>query len=137
MLYFVVVHRGFRKPLIIATPKNLLRDKKATSSLADMGPGTRFKRVYSEADSAIASNADKVRRLIMCSGKVYYELVDERLRRGITDVAIVRIEQIAPFPWDRVAGEAALYSKAEVMWVQVRSHHFLVSSATASATAKC
>ena len=121
MLCFVVVHRGFRKPLIIATPKNLLRDKKATSSLADMGPGTRFKRVYSEADSAIASNAGKVRRLIMCSGKVYYELVDERLRRGITDVAIVRIEQIAPFPWDRVAGEAALYSKAEVMWVQVRS----------------
>lgn len=113
------MHRSFRKPLIIATPKNLLRDKKATSSLSEMANDTRFKRMYGEKDKAIVANAAKVRRLIACSGKIFYELEEERERRGITDVAIVRLEQIAPFPWDKMAAEIALYSNAEVMWVQV------------------
>jgi len=113
------VHRSFRKPLIIATPKNLLRDKKATSSLSEMADDTRFKRMYGEKDTNVVANAAKVRRLIICSGKIFYELEEERERRGITDVAIVRLEQIAPFPWDKMAKEIALYSNAEVMWVQV------------------
>ena len=113
------MHRSFRKPLIIATPKNLLRDKKATSSLSEMADDTRFKRMYGEKDTNIVANATKVRRLIACSGKIFYELEEERERRGITDVAIVRLEQIAPFPWDKMAKEIALYSNAEVMWVQV------------------
>lgn len=113
------VHRDFRKPLVIATPKNLLRDKKATSALLDMSENTRFKRVYGETDESIVKAAAKVRRVIMCSGKIFYELMDERQSRGMTDVAIVRIEQIAPFPWDRVAEEAKLFENADIMWVQV------------------
>ena len=84
-----------------------------------MAENTKFKRVIGEESAIIKSSPEKVRRLIFCSGKIYYELVEEREKRGITDVAIVRIEQIAPFPWDHVAEEAALYSRADVMWVQV------------------
>lgn len=112
------IHRDFRKPLVIATPKNLLRDKKCTSTLESMAQGTRFQRVYKETDLAIEQNADKVRRVIFCSGKIYYELVDERTKKNIQDVAVVRIEQLAPFPFDHVAREAARYANAEVCWVQ-------------------
>lgn len=112
------IHRDFRKPLIIVTPKNLLRDKKCTSTLEEMGEQTKFKRVYKEVDPEVLSNSKNVRRVILCTGKIYYELVDERTKLGITDVAIVRVEQLAPFPWDKVAQEAATYMNAEVMWVQ-------------------
>ena len=112
------IHRDFRKPLIVVTPKNLLREKKCTSTLEEMGEHTQFKRVYSEIDPAVSNNASKVRRVILCTGKIYYELVDERNKLNITDVAIIRVEQLAPFPWDKVAEEAACYSNAEVMWVQ-------------------
>lgn len=112
------IHRDFRKPLIIATPKNLLREKKCTSTLEDMGENTRFIRVYDETDAAIVKNAEQVKRVVFCSGKLYFELVDERVKRGMTDVAIVRIEQLAPFPWDRVAAQMALYSGAEAVWAQ-------------------
>ena len=112
------IHRDFRKPLIVVSPKNLLRDRRCTSTLAEMGEHTKFKRVYRETDAAISGNPDKVRRLLMCSGKVYFELVEHREKLGITDVAIVRVEQLAPFPWDKVAEEAACYKNADVMWVQ-------------------
>jgi 2-oxoglutarate dehydrogenase E1 component len=112
------LHREFRKPLIIATPKNLLREKKCTSTLEEMGTGTKFARTIGETDEEIVKNADKVRRLIMCSGKIYFELEEERLQRGLKDVAIVRVEQLAPFPWDHVADECHRYSNAEVVWVQ-------------------
>jgi 2-oxoglutarate dehydrogenase E1 component len=112
------IHRDFRKPLIIATPKNLLREKKCTSSLDDMAKGTKFMRVIEEVDLAVSSNPTNVRKLLFCSGKVYYEIAEEREKRGIKDVAIVRIEQIAPFPWDKVAREVDRYSNAEVLWVQ-------------------
>lgn len=71
-----------------------------------------------ETDKSIENNADGVRKLLFCSGKIYYELVEEREKRKISDVAIVRVEQLAPFPWDKVAREAARYHKAEVVWVQ-------------------
>jgi 2-oxoglutarate dehydrogenase E1 component len=112
------LHREFRKPLIVVAPKNLLRDKRCTSTLEEMGPGTIFHRVFPEADSAIVNNSTQVRRLIFCTGKVYYDLVQARTERGVNDVAIVRLEQIAPFPFDRVAEQSALYSNAEVTWVQ-------------------
>lgn len=112
------LHRDFRKPLIVVTPKNLLREKKCTSTLADMGEHTKFKRVYRETDAQISGNPDKVRRVIYCTGKIYYELVDEREKRGIKDIAIIRIEQLAPFPWDKVAEEAAYYKNAEALWCQ-------------------
>jgi 2-oxoglutarate dehydrogenase E1 component len=112
------IHRDFRKPLVIATPKNLLREKKCTSTLDDISLSTKFIRVYPEVDPAIVAKADTVKRVVFCTGKIYYELVDERSKRNITDIAIVRIEQIAPFPWDKVALEMAQYKNAEVTWCQ-------------------
>jgi len=113
------IHRDFRKPLIIATPKNLLREKKCTSLLSDMTENTKFRRVYGEIDEAILQNKNNIKRLIFCTGKFYYELVAEREKRGIVDVSIVRIEQLAPFPWDRVAAEIATYPNAkDVLWAQ-------------------
>lgn len=112
------VHRDFRKPLILVTPKNLLRDKKCTSTLAEMTERTKFKRIYKEVDPEIEKNFEAVRRIIFCSGKIYYELIEERQLKGIKDVAVIRIEQLAPFPWDKVAEECALYKNADVMWCQ-------------------
>ena len=112
------IHRDFRKPLVIATPKNLLREKKCTSTLDDIAEDKKFIRVYPEADANISGQSEKVKRVVFCTGKIYYELVDERAKRGITDIAIVRIEQLAPFPWDKVAGEMKLYGNAEALWCQ-------------------
>jgi 2-oxoglutarate dehydrogenase E1 component len=112
------VHRDFRKPLIIATPKNLLREKKCNSRLEEMSENTKFKRVYGEIDESIKGSPENVRKLVFCSGKIFYELVEEREKRGIKDVSIVRIEQIAPFPWDKVSEEIALYKNAEIIWSQ-------------------
>jgi 2-oxoglutarate dehydrogenase E1 component len=111
------IHRDFRKPLIVVAPKNLLRDRRCTSSLQEMGPGTQFVRLYPETDPLVRGNPDKVRKLIFCTGKIYYELLEEREKRGASakDVAVVRIEQLAPFPWDKVAAEAAKYDKAAVV----------------------
>ena len=103
---------------IVVTPKNLLREKKCVSSLTDMGEGTKFKRVYREVNPEIYNNPEKVRRVIFCSGKIYYELIDERDKRNATDVAIIRIEQLAPFPFDKVAEEVAKYSNADCVWAQ-------------------
>jgi 2-oxoglutarate dehydrogenase E1 component len=79
------IHRDFRKPLIIATPKNLLREKKCTSTLAEMGEHTKFKRVYSEVDQNIVNAPEKVRRIVFCSGKIFFELIDEREKLQIKD----------------------------------------------------
>jgi len=112
------VHRDFRKPLVIATPKNLLREKKCTSKIEEMNENTKFKRVYGEVDESIAKSPDTVRNLVFCTGKVYYELVDHREKNKVKDVAIVRIEQLAPFPWDKVSEEVARYKNAKVVWAQ-------------------
>jgi len=91
------IHRNFRKPLIVASPKSLLRHKSAVSSLAEMGEGSQFKRVYpDELGSAVAPA--KVRKVLFCSGKVYYDLAKHRDDIKCKDVAIVRLEQVAPFP---------------------------------------
>jgi 2-oxoglutarate dehydrogenase E1 component len=112
------LHRDFRKPLVVASPKNLLRHKRAVSTLEDMGPGKMFRRVITETDETISSNPQNVTKLVFCTGQVYYELLAERENRGATDVALVRIEQIAPFPFDRIAETAKYYSNAEVIWAQ-------------------
>jgi len=112
------VHRDFRKPLIVIAPKSLLRHKLCVSTIEEMGPGTRFKRVFGETNQAIMEQAQKVRRLIICTGKIYYELLQEREKRGIEDIAIIRLEQIAPIPFDVLASEAKLYGNAEIVWVQ-------------------
>ncbi|HTG26456.1 MAG TPA: 2-oxoglutarate dehydrogenase E1 component, partial [Reyranella sp.] len=94
------VRRSFRKPLVVMTPKSLLRHKECVSTLADFGPGTSFKRILAETDPL--ADDIKVRRVILCSGKVYFDLVAERRKRKIDDIAILRIEQLYPFPFSRL-----------------------------------
>jgi 2-oxoglutarate dehydrogenase E1 component len=110
------VHRPFRKPLIVMTPKSLLRNKSAVSALADMGPGTTFHRMLQDPGELDAG--DQVKRVVLCSGKVFYDLYDERAKRGIRNVALVRVEQIYPFPRRTVEREFQRFPNAEVVWCQ-------------------
>src|SRR5579885_2744318 len=110
------VRRNFRKPLVIMTPKSLLRAPEVASRLADMGPGTSFHRIFEEVDR-LAADA-QVRRVLLCSGKVYFDLLHARRERKIDDVAILRIEQLYPFPAKTLAELAARYRNAEFAWVQ-------------------
>jgi 2-oxoglutarate dehydrogenase E1 component len=108
--------RSFRKPLVVMTPKSLLRHKDAVSRLEDFAPGTSFRRILAETDQ-LADGA-KVRRVILCSGKVYFDLVAERRKRKIDDIAIMRIEQLYPFPFSRLGVRLSQYPNAEVVWCQ-------------------
>ena len=108
--------RNYRKPLVLMTPKSLLRHKLAVSPLADFAPGSRFQYVIPEGD-AIAP-PEQVKRVVLCTGKVYYDLLEARRARGIKDVAIVRIEQLYPFPVISLPKALAPYKNAEVVWCQ-------------------
>jgi len=108
--------RNFRKPLIIMTPKSLLRHKLATSALADMGKGTHFKRIIGETETLAAN--DKIQRVVICSGKVYYDLLEARTAAKVNDVAIIRMEQYYPFPAKELKTELARYKNAEIVWCQ-------------------
>jgi len=110
------IRRSFRKPLIVFSPKSLLRHKLVVSPLSDMGPGTRFRRVIPETDTLAAD--EKVGRLVLCSGKVYYDLVQERRKRGIDDVAIARVEQLYPWPRQNILDQIARYPNAQIVWCQ-------------------
>jgi 2-oxoglutarate dehydrogenase E1 component len=110
--------REFRKPLVVASPKDLLRHKLAVSQLDDFGPGTRFHRFYHESHPEEVAADDQVRKVVLCSGKIYYELLQGRREKGIDDVVIGRVEQLTPFPFDEVAAMVAKYPGAEVSWVQ-------------------
>jgi 2-oxoglutarate dehydrogenase E1 component len=118
--YFHALRRqlkaNYRKPLVVMTPKSLLRHKLAVSSIAEFGPGSAFRYVIPEAD-AIAPD-EQVKRVVLCTGKVYYDLLAERREKGITDVAIVRVEQMFPFPATSLAKALAPYKNAEVVWCQ-------------------
>lgn len=114
------VKREFRKPLVIMTPKSLLRDHVCKSSLEEFGEGTSFQRVIPEESSGL-DDPNGIKRLIFCSGKVYYDILKERSLRNMKNVAIARLEQISPFPFDLVAAEAAKYPNAEVVWRQEES----------------
>ncbi|KAM7368543.1 hypothetical protein PAMP_012877 [Pampus punctatissimus] len=140
--YYHVLRRQilqpFRKPLIIFTPKSLLRHPEAKSSFDDMLPGehrqgkqkcrkfrmkkkcegTHFKRLISD-DGPAAASPEKVKRIIFCSGKIYYELTRERKNRCMDDsVAVVRVEQLSPFPFDLVKAETERYPHADLVWCQ-------------------
>jgi 2-oxoglutarate dehydrogenase E1 component len=108
--------RNFRKPLVLMTPKSLLRHKLAVSPLSDFATGSRFKPVICETDT-IAAGAE-VKRVVLCTGKVYYDLLAERRERGIKDIAIVRVEQLYPFPVISLPKALAEYPNAEVVWCQ-------------------
>jgi 2-oxoglutarate dehydrogenase E1 component len=107
---------NYRKPLVVMTPKSLLRHKMAVSSLADFGPGSAFQYVIPEVDAISPDEA--VKRVVLCTGKVYYDLLQERRDKGVTDVAIVRVEQLYPFPKAGLAKALAPYRNAEVVWCQ-------------------
>ena len=98
------------------TPKSLLRHKLAVSTLAEFATGSQFRLVIDEADT-IAPD-DQVARVVLCSGKVYYDLLAERRERGVNDVALVRMEQIYPFPNRSLPPVLARYPNAEVVWCQ-------------------
>ena len=110
--------RDQRKPLILMTPKSLLRNKDATSPISEFTSGG-FQTVIPEQNAAITARADKVRRVIACSGKVYFDLVKKREERGDEDVAIVRVEQLYPFPHKVFATELRRYKNVtEIVWCQ-------------------
>lgn len=109
------VIRPYRKPLIVMTPKSLLRHKLAVSSINELTTG-HFNVVIPEIDEI---DSRKVRKVIICSGKVYYDLLDERRARGLTDVAIIRVEQLYPFPYDVFKSVIKEYEKTtDFVWSQ-------------------
>ncbi|KAF1046513.1 2-oxoglutarate dehydrogenase E1 component [Xylophilus sp.] len=110
--------RPLRKPLIVFTPKSLLRNKDATSPLAEFTKGS-FQTVISEQNEDVVRHADKVKRIVVSSGKVYYDLAKKRAEKGHDDVALIRVEQLYPFPHKAFAAEIRKYpNAAEVVWAQ-------------------
>ena len=116
--YFHVLRRQLysphRKPLVVMTPKSLLRHKMAVSSFADMTEGTSFMSVIEDGEV----NTSHVNRVLLCSGKIYYDLLQRRTELGLTSVALIRIEQYYPFPHHRLVDVLAPYHKAEIFWCQ-------------------
>jgi 2-oxoglutarate dehydrogenase E1 component len=110
------LRRDFRKPLVIMTPKSLLRHKACVSSLDDMGPGTTFHRVLDERDTKVKSG--KAKRIVMCSGKVYYDLAAARDEANLWDVEIIRVEQLYPFPSRAVTEVLEQTPNATMVWCQ-------------------
>ena len=116
--------REIRKPLILMTPKSLLRHKRAVSRLDELGPGSTFHRLLAD-DAQLQRGApialvpdDKIRRVVLCSGKVYYDLFEEREKRGVDDIYLLRVEQLYPFPMKALVPELGRFKRAEVVWCQ-------------------
>ncbi|RUU06587.1 2-oxoglutarate dehydrogenase E1 component [Mesorhizobium sp. USDA-HM6] len=116
--------RDFRKPLILMTPKSLLRHKRAVSTLPEMSGESSFHRLLWDdaqllADQPIKLVKDsKIRRVVLCSGKVYYDLYEEREKRGINDIYLLRVEQLYPFPAKALITELSRFRNAEMVWCQ-------------------
>ena len=117
------LHRSFRKPLMLMTPKSLLRHKLCISDAADFVEGSSFHRVLwddaqkGHSDLTLAPD-DKIKRVVICSGKVYYDLLEERDNRGLDDVYLLRLEQFYPFPALSLVKELERFKDAEVIWCQ-------------------
>ncbi len=126
--YFHVLRRqlkrDFRKPLIIMTPKSLLRHKRCVSTLAELSGETSFHRLlwddaqYLQGEKIKLQKDEKIRRVVLCSGKVYYDLYDEREKRGLDDIYLLRVEQLYPWPHKALAQELARFRRAEFVWCQ-------------------
>ncbi|MFC4626501.1 2-oxoglutarate dehydrogenase E1 component [Daeguia caeni] len=118
--------RDFRKPLILMTPKSLLRHKRAVSTLAELSGESSFHRLLwddaqynKEGDEGIKLVKDaKIRRVVLCTGKVYYDLFEEREKRGIDDIYLLRVEQLYPFPAKALINELSRFRQAEIVWCQ-------------------
>jgi len=117
------LHRTYRKPLILMTPKSLLRHPMAVSKAADFTDGSTFHRVLwddaQKGSSTVKLKADdKIKRVVLCSGKVYYDLLAERDAQGLEDVYLLRVEQLYPVPTISLNQELARFPKADVIWCQ-------------------
>jgi len=119
------MHRNFRKPLVLMTPKSLLRHKRAVSKLSEFGPGSSFHRVlWDDAVSAPDTTTikpvsnEEVARVVLCSGKVYYDLFEEREKRRDNRIQLLRIEQLYPFPGLALTDELTRFPNAEIIWCQ-------------------
>jgi 2-oxoglutarate dehydrogenase E1 component len=118
------LHREIRKPLILMTPKSLLRHKRAVSRLDELGADTTFHRIlYDDAvmlpDEKIKLVPDdQIRRIVLCSGKVYYDLYEEREKREINDIYLMRVEQLYPVPLKALVHELGRFKSAELVWCQ-------------------
>jgi len=110
------IRRSFRKPLVVMTPKSLLRHRLAVSSLEELGAGHEFGELLPEIDDI---DPKSVRRVVFCSGKVFYDLLEKRRAEDIRDIALIRLEQLYPFPIDRYAATVTHYRNArEIVWCQ-------------------
>ncbi|HKA99765.1 MAG TPA: 2-oxoglutarate dehydrogenase E1 component, partial [Methyloceanibacter sp.] len=118
------LHRQFRKPLVLMTPKSLLRHKRVVSTLVQLGPGSSFHRLLWDDAQFLPGQIiklapdDAIRRVVICSGKVYYDLYDEREKRGLNDIYLLRIEQLYPFPARALIQELSRFKDAEMVWCQ-------------------
>lgn len=112
------LHRDFRKPLVIVTPKSLLRHKLAVSDVQEIMDDSTFHRFLWDHDKDDLVPADQIKRVVLCSGKVYYDLLQERRDRGIKDVYLQRIEQLYPFATKELADELKAFKNAEFVWCQ-------------------
>ena len=112
------LHRDFRKPLVMMTPKSLLRHKLAVSDIDMFTEGSTFHRVLWDDDKDELVSADKIRRVVLCTGKVYYDLLQERRERKLKDVYIMRVEQIYPFPHQALKNELKAFKNADIVWCQ-------------------
>ncbi len=118
------MRRNFRKPLVLMTPKSLLRHKRCVSTLEEMGPGSSFHRVlWDDAESKPGSTVKlvsdaRIKRVVLCSGKVYYDLLEEREKRGVNNVYLMRVEQFYPFPAHSLIAELQRFKNAEMIWCQ-------------------
>ncbi len=118
------LHRKFRKPLVLMTPKSLLRHKRVISTIEDLGPDSTFHRVLWDDAQHLDNQAiklvpdDEIKRVVMCSGKVYYDLYDWREKNGIDNVYLLRLEQLYPFPARALIQELGRFSGAEMIWCQ-------------------
>jgi 2-oxoglutarate dehydrogenase E1 component len=126
--YFHVLRRqllrDFRKPLIVMSPKSLLRHKKAISNLSEMGEGTTFHRTlwddedpFDDRKRSLVADA-KIKRVVLCTGKVYYDLLEERQKRGVKDVYLMRVEQIYPVPHMALVKDLQRFPNADIVWCQ-------------------
>jgi 2-oxoglutarate dehydrogenase E1 component len=118
------LHREIRKPLIVMTPKSLLRHKRAVSRLDELGANATFHRILYDDAQMLPDEPiklvpdDKIRRVVLCSGKVYYDLYEEREKRGINDIYLMRVEQLYPVPLKALVHELGRFKGAEVVWCQ-------------------
>lgn len=107
----------FRKPMIVVSPKKLLRFKGATSNIEDFDEGTKFLPLITDSHPNLVA-PEKVRKVVLCSGQVYYDLEAARVKEGKNDIAIMRVESLCPFPFKEIIKELKTYKNASITWAQ-------------------